>query len=409
VHAPSAYPGPGIAAKILRVQPLVLSNFSIVTSLGAGRAATVAALQSGAIGVAPCRFESATLSTHVGEIPGLDDADDGIACRNSRLAHRTLEQDGFMQSVAAARAKYGAHRIGVFVGTSTSGIRETELAYRTRNAVGGALPSGYDYARTHNTFSVAAFVAEDLALDGPTIALSSACATTAKAFAAASRMIAAGQCDAAVVGGADTLCLTTLYGFHALGLLSAEPCRPFDQARDGISIGEGAGFALLEKPGNETGDAILLLGAGESGDAYHMSTPHPEGLGARLAMERALKSAALAPKDIDYINLHGTATRTGDASEDLAVTGLFGSSTPCSSTKGQTGHTLGAAGIVETIIGALSILHGVIPGSPNTRAVDPQLKSRYVIEPQAARLDRVMSNSFGFGGSNCSLILGRAG
>ena len=159
-------------------------------------------------------------------------------------------------------------RIGLFVGTSTSGILETEQAYRKRNAVGGALPSGYDYAKTHNTFSVAAFVANDLALDGPAVALSSACATTAKAFAAAARMIAAGQCDAAVVGGADTLCLTTLYGFHALGLLSTEPCRPFDPGRDGISIGEGAGFALVEKPGNETGDAILLLGTGESSDAY---------------------------------------------------------------------------------------------------------------------------------------------
>jgi 3-oxoacyl-[acyl-carrier-protein] synthase-1 len=391
------------------VQPLVISDFSIVTSLGAGRAATVAALQSGAPGVAPCHFETATLPTYVGEIPGLAAVDDGIACRNSRLARRALEQDGFMESVAAARSKHGAHRIGLFVGTSTSGILETEQAYRKRNAAGGALPSDYDYAKTHNTFSVAAFVANDLALDGPAVALSSACATTAKAFAAAARMIAAGQCDAAVVGGADTLCLTTLYGFHALGLLSTEPCRPFDPGRDGISIGEGAGFALVEKPGNETGDAILLLGTGESSDAYHMSTPHPEGLGARLAMERALKAAALSPKDIDYVNLHGTATKTGDASEDLAVTGLFGTSTPCSSTKGQTGHTLGAAGIVETIISALSIRHGVIPGSPNTRSIDPALKSHYMIAPQVARIDRAMSNSFGFGGSNCSLILGRAG
>jgi 3-oxoacyl-[acyl-carrier-protein] synthase-1 len=241
------------------------------------------------------------------------------------------------------------------------------------------------------------------------VALSSACATTAKVFGAAARMIASGLCDAAIVGGADSLCLTTLYGFHSLNLLSSAPCRPFDRERDGISIGEGAGFALIEKlAGYKAGDAVMLLGVGESNDAHHMSTPHPEGLGARLAMERALASANLAPEDIGYINLHGTATKPGDASEDIAVTGLFGTDTPCSSTKGQTGHTLGASGIIEAIISSLSIRAGFLPGSPTTQNPDTSLRSRYVVKSQPARLDRVMSNSFGFGGSNCSLILGRA-
>lgn len=393
------------------MQPLVLSNFSIVSSLGDGLDATLDALRTGRIGLAPCRFETVKLPTYVGEVPGLDDPANlaAAACRNSRVARRALEQEGFARAVAAAREKYGPDRIGVFVGTSTSGILETELAYRQRNSATGRLPASYDYAKSHNTFSVAGFVAEHLEIDGPAVALSSACATTAKVFGAASRMIASGLCDAAIVGGANSLCLTTLYGFHSLNLLSTQPCRPFDRARDGISIGEGAGFALLEKPaGDNAEDAVILLGVGESNDAHHMSTPHPEGVGARLAMERALVSANLAPKDIDYINLHGTATKPGDVSEDIAVTGLFGTDTPCSSTKGQTGHALGAAGIIEAIISSLSIRHGLLPGSPNTQDLDTSLRSRYIVKSQKARVDRVMSNSFGFGGINCSLILGRA-
>jgi 3-oxoacyl-[acyl-carrier-protein] synthase-1 len=257
---------------------------------------------------------------------------------------------------------------------------------------------------------VADFVQRYLDLRGPAVVVSSACSTTCKVFGNAARMIAAGVCDAAIVGGADSLCLTTLYGFHSLGLVSEAPCRPFDPQRNGISIGEGAGFALLEKAtGQENGDAVLLLGVGESSDAYHMSTPHPEGLGARLAMERALAAAELAPGSIDYINLHGTASKTNDAAEDRAICDLFGTDTPCSSTKGWTGHTLGAAGITEAIISALSIRHGLLPGSLHTRSVDPALNSRYLIENKSARVDRVMSNSFGFGGSNCSVILGRAG
>jgi 3-oxoacyl-[acyl-carrier-protein] synthase I len=218
-------------------------------------------------------------------------------------------------------------------------------------------------------------------------------------------MMAAGVCDAAVVGGVDSLCLTTLYGFTSLDLTSRAPCRPFDAERDGISIGEGAGFALIERPGPDA--RALLLGVGESSDAYHMSTPHPEGLGARMAMERALASAGLVPADIDYINLHGTATRVGDAAEDLAVFTVFGSDTPCSSTKGQTGHSLGAAGIVEAIISVLAIREGLMPGSVHTETVDPSFRSRYLLRTEPARIRTVLSNSFGFGGSNCSLIFGR--
>jgi 3-oxoacyl-[acyl-carrier-protein] synthase I len=220
-------------------------------------------------------------------------------------------------------------------------------------------------------------------------------------------MMAAGICDAAVVGGVDTLCLTTLYGFNSLELLSREPCRPFDARRDGISIGEGAGFALLDRSARPKHPR--LLGIGESSDAHHMSTPHPEGLGAKLAMERALAAAGLRAGDIDYINLHGTASRTNDASEDKAVCDVFGRSTPASSTKGSTGHLLGAAGITEAIVALLAIENGWMPGSVHTRTVDPALGSRYLIENVEARVSRALSNSFGFGGTNCSLVLGSAG
>jgi 3-oxoacyl-[acyl-carrier-protein] synthase-1 len=298
------------------------------------------------------------------------------------------------------------------MGTSTSGILETELAYRYRDPATGALPPDYRYTETHNTYSLADFVRHYLRLRGPAFVVSSACSSTAKVFGNASRMIAAGVCDAAVVGGVDTLCLTTLHGFHSLELTARGPCRPFDAGRDGISIGEGAGYALLSRPNSRPKgrpDAPQLLGIGESSDAYHMSTPHPDGLGARLAMQGALASAGLEPGEIDYINLHGTATRTNDAAEDRAVSDLFGTGTPCSSTKGATGHLLGAAGITEALIAVLAAEQGLMPGSPGTRVVDPALRSRYLLSQQEGRVRRALSNSFGFGGSNCSLVLGTAG
>ena len=223
-------------------------------------------------------------------------------------------------------------------------------------------------------------------------------------------MIEAGLIDAAVVGGVDSLCLTTLYGFHSLQLVSAAACRPFDAARDGISIGEAAAFALLERmPASIDSGAILLTGSGESSDAHHMSSPHPQGRGARAAMEQALAAAQLAPADIDYINLHGTGTPSNDAAEGCAVSGLFGHSIRASSTKGATGHTLGAAGALEAVICAISLQHGLMPGSVNTEQLDPAVEFEYLRENRKdVSFRRALSNSFGFGGSNCSLILERS-
>jgi len=397
------------------MQPLLLAEFTATSCIGTGLAPTLASLVGQRSGLKRCDFETVKIDTHIGEVPGVDaqrlPAQLRIFdCRNNRLAELALRQDGFFDAVEAAAARLGRRRIGVFVGTSTAGIMQTELAYRERDPVSGALPAAFEYGTTHNSFSVADYVRRRCRLEGPAVAVSSACASSAKVFGAARRMIEAGLIDAALVGGTDSLCLTTLYGFHSLQLSSPAPCRPFDVARDGISIGEAAAFALLERAsGQVDGDSILLHGVGESSDAYHMSAPHPEGLGAKRAMQAALNAAALDPSDIDYINLHGTGTPSNDRSESQAVTSIFGPTTPCSSTKGATGHTLGAAGALEAVISALALRNGLMPGGIQTTRIDPTLTAHYIKENRRASVRRVLSNSFGFGGTNCSLILGRAG
>jgi 3-oxoacyl-[acyl-carrier-protein] synthase-1 len=395
------------------MSPLQLTHFTAVSAVGHGVAETLDALERQRGGLAPCAFESVDLPTHIGEVRGVDKAAlpdelSGYNCRNNRLAQLGLLQDGFAHAVAKSATRWGSDRIGVFIGTSTSGILETELAYREWAAT-GALPQSFNYAGAHNSFSVGDFVRHALRLEGPATVVCTACSSSAKVFASAQRMISVGLIDAAVVGGVDSLCLTTLYGFHSLQLTSRYACRPFDIARDGISIGEAAAFALLERlPEQLDNNAILLLGAGESSDAYHMSSPHPEGRGARASIEQALAAASLEPTDIDYINLHGTATVSNDSAEDLAVSAVFGTQVPCSSTKGATGHTLGAAGALEAVICALAIRHGLMPGGLNTRTVDPKLHVHYLRENRRSNVNRVLSNSFGFGGANCSLIFGRA-
>jgi 3-oxoacyl-[acyl-carrier-protein] synthase I len=400
------------------VTPLSLKHFTATSCIGRGLQATLESLRQQHSGLAPCAFETVTLQTHIGEVPGIDSirlpaASKRFDCRNNRLAQLGIAQDGFRDAVAACAGRWGLGRVGLFLGTSTSGILETEIAYRQRDPQTGALPASFEYAGTHNSYSLAAFVQELLGLEGPSAVVSSACSSSAKVFGSARRMIAAGLIDAAVVGGVDSLCLTTLYGFHSLQLVSANPCKPFDVERDGISIGEAAAFALIERPPESLdADALLLLGVGESSDAYHMSSPHPEGRGARAAMLQALQSAGLAAEDIDYINLHGTGTPSNDSAEGHAVAAVFGSRTPAveaSSTKGATGHTLGAAGALEAVICALSLQHGLLPGSAHTRRVDPSLGFEYLCANRHRQISRALSNSFGFGGTNCSIVLGRAG
>ncbi len=396
------------------MRPLLVDKFTATSCIGKGLTATLESLLDQRSGLASCKFETVDINTHVGEVAGVDairlpENLRNFDCRNNRLAELALQQDEFFDAVEQAAERWGRRRVGVFLGTSTAGILQTELAYRERDPVSGALPSSFDYGSTHNSFSVADYVRRRCRLEGPAVAVSCACASSAKVFGSARRMLEAGLIDAAVVGGVDSLCLTTLYGFHSLQLSSPKPCRPFDVARDGISIGEAAAFALLERLPEDLDDsAVLLLGIGESSDAYHMSAPHPEGLGARRAMLAALAAAALEAGDIDYINLHGTGTPSNDRAESQAVTSVFGPTTPCSSTKGATGHTLGAAGALEAVISILAVRHGLMPGGVHTTKIDPTLTALYLKDNRRAAVVRVLSNSFGFGGANCSLILGRA-
>lgn len=393
------------------MNPLAITAYTLTTALGAGQAATLDALQAERSGLAPLRFRELPLATWAGEVAGVDacrlpDALADFDCRNNRLAWLGLAQDGFVDAVARARTRWGALRIGVFLGTSTSGLLQTELAYQNRQP-DGALPTSFHYAETQNSHSLAAFTARALDLAGPAFVVSTACSSSAKVFGNARRMLDAGWIDAAVVGGVDSLCLTTLYGFNALELLSPEVCRPWDAGRNGLSIGEAASFMLIER----STDAPLgwVLGVGESNDGHHMSTPHPEGAGAIAAMRAALAAAGLQAGDIDYINLHGTATPTNDASEDRAVRAVFGAQTPpASSTKGATGHTLGAAGGVEAAISLLALQHGLMPGGLNRLSPDTDLQVHYLDANRSAPLRHVLSNSFGFGGTNASLVLAGA-
>lgn len=390
-----------------------ITHHTLVTALGHGRAATFEALRDGRSGLARRGFETANIGSWLGVVDGLDALDwcDELAaydCRNNRLAELALRTDGFAEAVRSAAARWGAMRVGVFLGTSTSGILQTELAYRACDPDTGALPDSLHYSETHNTASVARYVRAALGLQGPAHVVSTACSSSAKVYAAAERAIRLGLVDAAVVGGVDSLCMTTLYGFKALELTSGDICRPWDAERTGLSIGEAAAFALLERADGPARPMGWLLGAGESSDGHHMSSPHPEGAGAALAMRAALSQAGLTPAQVDYLNLHGTATPGNDAAEDRAVCAVFGTGTPCSSTKGYTGHTLGAAGGVEASIALLALEHGLAPPSLNLQTQDPALQAQLLREPLRAALKVVASNSFGFGGSNASLLLGAA-
>jgi 3-oxoacyl-[acyl-carrier-protein] synthase-1 len=388
------------------MQPLQVSAYTITSALGSGRAAHVAALAAERTGLEPKRFETCHLECWTGDAGALEQPVPAALarwdCRNNRLAWHALQQDGFLASVAEIHRRYGSQRIGVYVGTSTSGVHETELAYRHRDREANRLPARFDHVHTSSTHSIAAFVREALAIEGPAAAISTACSSSAKVFASAWRAIAAGQCDAAVVGGVDSLCLTTLYGFNSLQLVSPDICRPADAGRNGISIGEAGGFAILERGVGER----MLLGYGETSDAWHMSSPPPDGRGAAGAMRGALARGGVEPRDVDYVNLHGTATPANDLAEDRAVHAVLGPATPASSTKGWTGHTLGAAGILEAAISLLCIEQGFLPRSLNLRTLDPALQANVLRESRRARVRHVLSNSFGFGGSNCSLLFG---
>jgi 3-oxoacyl-[acyl-carrier-protein] synthase-1 len=390
--------------------PLAIRAFTATTALGRGCAMQLAALRGRRSGLRRNDFEHAPpLDTWIGRVDGLEDAPLPAQwarwdCRNNRLAWLALQQDGLPEAIALLRERHGAARIAVVVGTSTSSIGATEEAY-TRLDADGAFPPDLLPPQLHTPHSLGGFVQAATQLRGPCVTVATACSSSAKVFAQAARLIHAGIADAALVGGVDTLCGSVLFGFDSLGLVSRAPCRPFDAGRDGLSLGEAGGFAILERA-RPRDDALTLRGYGESSDAHHMSAPHPEGLGARLAMQGALDSAGIAPGKVGYLNLHGTATPANDAVEARAVAALFPASLHASSTKGWTGHTLGAAGIVESVFALLALREGVLPGTLDSVEPDPACGPQVRFGNAERTVRYAMNNSFGFGGNNCSLLFG---
>jgi 3-oxoacyl-[acyl-carrier-protein] synthase I len=400
------------AAVLQPIAPLRISAYTATTAAGTGKDALLAALRAGRSALTANDFGPSPLATWIGRVGDVETAPlpkplAAWECRNNRLAWLGLAGDGFIDAVHAAHERHGAARVALVLGTSTSSIGATEDAYRALEDT-GRFPADNCNPLVHTPHSLANFVHQALDLEGPCLTVSTACSSSAKVFATAERLLRLGLVDAAVVGGVDTLCGSVLFGFNALQLVSAEPCRPFDAERSGISLGEAAGFALLERAAS--GDAApQLLGYGESSDAHHMSTPHPQGLGAERALDDALARAGIDASRVDHINLHGTASAKNDEVEAALVARRFPARTHAISTKGVTGHALGAAGIVEAVACLLAIETGYLPGMVNTRTLDPACGPQIRIDGGDGEVRVALSNSFGFGGNNCVLVFGAAG
>ena len=364
---------------------------------------------------------SLTVGAVTAELPAMPAGLEQAHSRNNQLLLAAALQ--IEAPIRAAIARYGAGRVGLVLGTSTSGIDEASQSI-ARYVHEGVLPAHYRYAE-QEMVAPARFLGDWLGLLGPHYSISTACTSSARALLSAQRLLAQGYCDAVICGGVDSLCRLTLNGFSALEAVAAERCNPFSANRHGINIGEGAALFLMTKepmsreasPGRavpRSAVPIALLGGGASSDAHHISAPHPEGLGAQQAMRKALRAAGLQAEDIDYLNLHGTATRHNDAMESLAVQALFPAGVPCSSSKPLTGHTLGAAGALEAAFCWLSLSehnpHNLLPPHLWDAEPDPELPTLQLVQRDTrmarARGRRLMSNSFAFGGSNISLILG---
>jgi 3-oxoacyl-[acyl-carrier-protein] synthase I len=325
-------------------------------------------------------------------------------CRNNRLLLAALEL--IRPDIEAARERFGSARIGVVLGTSTSGVSAAEAAFAHRRTT-GSLPAHFDY-RQMEIGTAAPFAAAALDLRGPAYTLSTACTSSAKAFAAARRLLQLNVCDAVIVGGADTLCELTLQGFASLDSVSPARSNPMSRNRNGINIGEGAALFLMTRDEG----AMRLAGAGESSDAHHVSAPDPQGVGGEMALRAALNDAGVASRDIGYVNMHATATRKNDEMEAHLMARVFPDGVPASGTKPLTGHLLGAAGATELGFAWLTLARDdvALPLHHWDGEADAALPALDLIQTQRhlsrnTNTRHVMSNSFAFGGSNVSLIL----
>jgi 3-oxoacyl-[acyl-carrier-protein] synthase-1 len=382
-----------------------LNQLGLLTPIGSDGATVLKSVQSGRRGLSPAQPELTEQARVVGAVcdalPELPVDFTHYQSRNNQLLYAAALQ--IECGISEVLALFGAHRVAIVVGTSTSGLAESEIAMAAKYN-GQPTADNFNYLRQEMA-DPARFLAECFGVLGPAYVVSTACSSSARALLSAKRMLELGLVDAVICGGADTLCRTTLNGFSALDAISSEPCNPFNARRNGINIGEAAVLFLMSRePGG-----VVFLGGGASSDAHHISAPQPQGMGAADAMNSALADAELVADDIDYLNLHGTATLLNDAMESRAVRAVFGTDSPaCSSTKSLTGHALGAAGALEAAICWLLLTHG----GPAPQVCDgdfdqdmPLLNWRGAGQLGATRI--AMSNSFAFGGNNVSLIFSR--
>ena len=386
------------------MQPsLAIADYSVCCALGSTRAEVAERLFAGQSGLTPAPF-ALPFPTLCGslrhELPALPSELSRFETRQARLAYATLAP--IRAALEARVARYGRERIAIVLGSSNAGLDTTERMH-AEYARSGRAPLASSLHNQHAFSAVLALLEQVTGIWGPMFFVSTACSSSGKAVASAARLIRAGLADAALVGGVDALCEMTVRGFRSLGVLSEGACRPFALDRDGISIGEGAAFFVLER---EDASPLRLLGCGEGADAHHMTAPHPLGEGAERVMREALAQAGLEPEQIDLVNAHGTATAQGDSSEALAIARVLGKA-PVVSTKGYTGHALGAAGAVEAALCLLTLDHGVAPASLGSAHIDPALPIRVLQASTRGSFRHVLSNSFAFGGSNVSLVFGR--
>ncbi|MBL8558191.1 MAG: beta-ketoacyl-ACP synthase [Hyphomonadaceae bacterium] len=379
-----------------------IQDFSVACAAGADADAVARAVFSDA---PPKLHTTASLvdgrTTTVGPLGFEPGSREAARTRSNRLVGHLL--DPLRTTIQQRLATHSADRLGVVIGTSTAGMFEGETALAARKRV-GAWAADFSF-RDQELSDPANFVAAAVGARGPVYVISTACTSGGKAIAAAARLLAAQLCDTVICGGVDTLCDLTLNGFSALESLSETVCNPFSRNRRGINIGEGGALYVLTRDGGP----FALLGAGESSDAHHISAPEPTGAGAEVAIRRALLRAGDAAADIDFIHLHGTATRLNDQAESAAIHRVFGDDTPASSTKPLTGHTLGAAGAIQTAICLLALRDGVLPPHLWDGERDPDLPHIRLAEiAERADVRRVLSANYAFGGNNIALVLAAA-
>lgn len=393
------------------ITPVAVVAQGLACATGVGLAAFAQALREGRSALQPNTFTPVPLATWVGRLAAIDDTHLPASlvrwdCRATRAAWLGLQADGFIGAAQAACEEHGATRVGLVLGTSASTIGVSEQAYAQLAADGG-FPDALRSDTLNHMHAVTQFVQQALALQGPCATVSTACSSSAKAFAQAERWLRLGLVDAVVVGGVDVLCNSLLFGFAALGLVSPSACQPFAAGRQGISVGEAAGFALLQRGQGP----VVLLGHGESNDAHHMSSPHPEGRGAEQALDAALARTGLQAHQVDTVSLHGTATARNDEVEAALVARRYRPDVHASAIKGLVGHTMGAAGMLGALACVLAVRDGLCAGTVGTAQADPALGDTFGRQLQAAPSQTAVRvaacHAFGFGGNNAVLLLGR--